>query len=92
MVCSTNRADEGSTVPSMRVCLVLGAGASLANALYFRGQRMAHTRPPLDDTFFETVQGLHFLLTPALRTYLRGLLRTDPLPERMRALTSPTPS
>jgi hypothetical protein len=65
---------------------VLGAGATLANALYFRGQRMANTRPPLDTTFFATVQARGIQLPPALRGYMRSLLRTDPLPERIRQM------
>jgi hypothetical protein len=35
----------------MHICLVLGAGASLANAQYFRPQRQQDTHPPLDTTF-----------------------------------------
>lgn len=54
--------------------------------MYFRGQRMAQTRPPLDRTFFETVEKLGIALSPALRSYMRQLMREDPLPERIRAL------
>jgi hypothetical protein len=69
----------------MKTCLVLGAGASLANAIHFRPVRMRNRRPPLDITFFETVQGLGIQLAPALRSYLRTILGTEPAPDRIRA-------
>lgn len=55
----------------MKICLVLGAGASLANALKFRKQRMRDTLPPLDTTFFETVDTRKINLGRSLRTYLQ---------------------
>lgn len=70
----------------MRIALILGAGASLANALHFRPQRMSHTRPPLDTTFFEVVQTRNIQLSPALRSYFRTLTRSDLSPDRVRKL------
>jgi hypothetical protein len=58
--------------------LVLGAGASLANALYFRPRRQPELRPPLDSTFFQTVRALRLPLTPALRSYFANVLQVDP--------------
>jgi hypothetical protein len=56
----------------------LGAGASLANALYFRPRRQPQLRPPLDGTFFQTVRSLGLPLTPALRSYFANVLQVDP--------------
>jgi hypothetical protein len=61
----------------VKTVLVVGAGGSLANALYFRGQRMRDTLPPLDTTFFEVVQARKIALSAALRTYLRSVLGVD---------------
>ena len=70
----------------MRISLILGAGASLANALYFHGQKMPATRPPLDSTFFETVEKLRFSLSPNLRTYFTTVMRVNPTPPVLRGL------
>jgi hypothetical protein len=70
----------------VNVCVVLGAGASLAQALYFRPIRMENTRPPLDVTFFDVVAAKGIQLPSQLRKYLRDLLKADPIPERTRKL------
>jgi hypothetical protein len=63
-----------------KVVLVLGAGASLANARYFRPERSQDTHPPLDATFFQKIRARDVVLPSALREYLRGLLGADPTP------------
>jgi hypothetical protein len=68
------------------ITLVLGAGASLANALHFRSQRMASSRPPLDTTFFQTVRARRIPFTPAMRTYLTNVAQVDPDGEELRAV------
>jgi hypothetical protein len=69
----------------MHICLVLGAGASLANALHFHGQRMRHTLPPLDTTFFETVEAHpNMSLGARLRTYFRDVLGREPTTLNLR--------
>jgi hypothetical protein len=68
----------------VKTCLVLGAGASLANALHFRGERMRDTHPPLDTTFFETVQARKIALSGALRNYFRRVLGIDPIATTLR--------
>lgn len=70
----------------MNICLVLGAGSSLANAKHFRPERMRNTRPPLDVTFFQTVQARGIQLAPSLRSYLRTLLRSEPTADRISAM------
>ena len=70
---------------AMQVSLVLGAGASLANAMHFHGHRMPDTRPPLDATFFATAQSLGIALSPQLRTYFASV-GIDPAPAAMRTL------
>ena len=53
----------------MTVCLVLGAGATLAQAL---AQRKGRPRPPLDATFFEIVRRRRLTLGPALRAFAQA--------------------
>jgi len=60
-------------VRPMRTCIVVGAGGSLANGLYFRGERMRDTRPPLDTTFFQTVDARKIALSANLRSYLTSI-------------------
>jgi hypothetical protein len=70
-----------------RIALVMGAGASLANAAYFRPERSLDTHPPLDTTFFQKIRVRDVPLPPALRAYMRRLLQVDPTPrvlEQMR--------
>jgi hypothetical protein len=62
----------------MKTCIVLGAGASLANALHFRGTRKRDTLPPLDTTFFQTVTARGLPLPLALRRYFHRVLGVDP--------------
>jgi hypothetical protein len=71
----------------VNVCLVLGAGASLANAQHFRRERRLDTHPPLDTTFFQKLRVRDVPIPASLRSYLRRLLGTDPTPgllEQMR--------
>lgn len=64
----------------MHITLVLGAGASLANARHFRRERGVDTHPPLDTTFFQKLRSREVPLPPSLRTYMRRLLGADPTP------------
>ena len=68
----------------MNICLILGAGATLSNALYFRPERKRKTRPPLDTTFFEVVDARGMNLSPALVTYFRDYLGVEPSPATLR--------
>lgn len=69
----------------MRICLVLGAGSSLANGLYFRAQRLKHTLPPLDTTFFEAVEDHPRLsIGPQLARYFRDVLGREPTTANIR--------
>jgi hypothetical protein len=68
----------------MRVCLVLGAGASRANGLFFRAERQRETLPPLDTTFFETVDAKGIQLSDALENYFRNFLGIEPIPSTLR--------
>jgi len=68
------------------VCLVLGAGATLANAQHFHAERMRETWPPLDTTFFETVNGRGVPLSPALRRYFRDIVGIEPTTTTLREL------
>jgi hypothetical protein len=70
----------------MRICLVLGAGATLANAQRFRSERGLDTHPPLDTTFFQKIQARDVPIPPALRSYMRRLLGVDPTPSALRGL------
>ncbi len=47
---------------------------------------MSNTRPPLDMTFFQTVQGRGIVLGPSLRSYMRTIFRGDPTAERLGAI------
>ena len=79
-------ADALVNIIRMRVSIVLGAGATLANALHFRGHRLQASRPPLDTTFFAAARALRLPLPVSLRHYLRGLTRTDPSPDVLSRL------
>lgn len=69
----------------MRVCLVLGAGASLANALYFRERNHPELRPPLDTTFFETVdRNPNTNIGPNLSRYFGEVLGREPTSLNLR--------
>jgi len=68
----------------MQTCLVLGAGATLANALHFRAERMRDTRPPLDTTFFETVDARGIALSPALKSYFENYVGIEPAATTLR--------
>lgn len=57
----------------MRICLVLGAGSSLANAEYFRPKRLTATHPPLDPTFFQKIAELEMHVPEDLKRYARDL-------------------
>lgn len=49
--------------------LVLGAGASLANALHFRSKRAIGSNPPLDESFFDAIHSLRVPIPAQLRAY-----------------------
>jgi hypothetical protein len=68
----------------MNTCIVLGAGATLANALHFHGQRFRKQRPPLDTTFFETVDALGITPSKQIRRYLKDFVGIDPTPTTLR--------
>lgn len=70
----------------MNVCLVLGAGASLANALHFRPVQKKDLRPPLDTTFFETVDARKVALSAALRNYFPTFLGISGSSANLRGL------
>jgi hypothetical protein len=62
----------------MRVCLVLGAGATLANAAHFRARRQPQLLPPLDQTFFEKFAPLGIAIPTELRTYATTAFGSNP--------------
>lgn len=62
----------------MRTCIVLGAGATLANALRFRSKRRRATLPPLDYTFFEKIAELDIAVPRDLRAYAARLPTGSP--------------
>lgn len=68
----------------MRVCLVIGAGASLANALHFRPTIRRQDRPPLDVNFFETLDSRGLSLTQSLEDYFLQVVGIDPTPTTLR--------
>jgi hypothetical protein len=70
----------------MRICLVLGAGASLANAQKFHPEKMRETWPPLDTTFFETASRRGMSVSAALRRYFEQVVGIDPTPMTLREL------
>ena len=63
----------------MRICLVMGAGASLANAQFFRPVRRTATHPPLDFTFFQKIAELGIEVPNDLQNYAKGYPREIPL-------------
>jgi hypothetical protein len=67
----------------MNTCLVLGAGASRANALHFHPKRMRDTWPPLDGTFFQTMAARKIALPLALRKYLARFLGHEPVVDEL---------
>jgi hypothetical protein len=68
----------------MNTCIVLGAGATLANALHFHGKRFRKQRPPLDTTFFETVDALGITPSKPIRRYLKDFVGIDSVPTTLR--------
>jgi hypothetical protein len=58
--------------------LVVGAGASLANALHFHGYRKLSENPPLDNTFFERVSSRGIRVPLELRKYASSFAAVDP--------------
>jgi hypothetical protein len=70
----------------VKVCLVLGAGATLANAQKFHPERMRETWPPLDTTFFEVVAKRRIAVTPHLRRYFEQVVGIDPTLTTLREL------
>lgn len=68
----------------MNTCLVMGAGATLANAMHFHKQRFRDQRPPLDTTFFETVDARKIALSQWIRSYFEQYLGLDPIQTTLR--------
>src|SRR6266478_4349951 len=66
------------------VVLVLGAGATLANAEHFHGRRLLGHHPPLDYTFFDRVTSLNILIPTELREYAAGHPYLNPFDQRQR--------
>jgi hypothetical protein len=63
----------------MRILLVLGAGATLAQAQYLRSRGIGSGKmPPLDSTFFERVSELSVHVDDELRDYGTSVLGFDP--------------
>jgi hypothetical protein len=62
----------------VRICLVLGAGASFANAQKYRPVRQQKTLPPLDYTFFGKIADLGIPIPTQLRSYARELPTGNP--------------
>jgi hypothetical protein len=62
----------------LTVALVLGAGATLANAEHFHGERRVGQNPPLDNTFFDRVRTLEIQVPTELREYAFGLPYLNP--------------
>lgn len=78
---SVGTSSNGETVkycPQMHVCLVLGAGATLANALHFHSQRRSSRNPPLDYTFFDKIESLEIPIPSQLRAYAMHHAAADP--------------
>lgn len=62
----------------MRIAVVLGAGATLAQARHLHGSGIAGELPPLDITFFDRLVDLKLKATPSLRDYALDVLGVDP--------------
>jgi len=62
----------------VRITLVLGAGASLANAAHFRPVRGRGSHPPLDYTFFERIRQLGIAVPHDLLRYASNLPTGNP--------------
>lgn len=62
----------------MRICIVLGAGASYANAKHFRPKRLQSSLPPLDYSFFPKVRELEIEPPAALLSYAHNLPTGSP--------------
>jgi hypothetical protein len=62
----------------MRIVLVLGAGATLAQAMHLREQGHSGERPPLDTTFFDRIAELDVDVTADLHRYATRVLGADP--------------
>src|ERR1700710_2375402 len=68
----------------MNTCLILGAGASLSNAMHFHAERLRRTWPPLDTTFFENVDARGIALSPGIRRYLQEFVGINPTTSTLR--------
>lgn len=69
----------------MRICIILGAGAPLANAQHFRPRWRTASHPPLDFTFFEKIAELGISIPSDLRGYAATLPSGDPFVSTMHA-------
>jgi hypothetical protein len=62
----------------VRICIVLGAGATFANGKYFRPTNLQRTLPPLDYTFFRKISDLGIHVPRDLVTYAAALPTGSP--------------
>src|SRR5690242_1367251 len=62
----------------MRICVVLGAGASYANGLKFRPVRQQRELPPLDVNFFAKITELGLRVPTDLAAYAAALPTGSP--------------
>jgi hypothetical protein len=62
----------------MRIAIVVGAGASLAQGEFFRASRGRDRNPPLDYTFFEKVRALQIGIPDGVRAYAQRVPSRDP--------------
>jgi hypothetical protein len=67
----------------VRIAIVFGAGASLANAQHFRPTNRQWSHPPLDYTFFQKIRQLESISIPgSLERYARRLPSGSPFDPR----------
>jgi hypothetical protein len=62
----------------VRIAVVLGAGATLAQARHLHESGVMGELPPLDATFFDRLVDLKLKATPALRAYAVDVLGVNP--------------
>lgn len=67
----------------MNTCLILGAGATLANAESFHKVRYESKNPPLDATFFDKIGALGITIPRPLKNYAQSSPGLDPFNRRV---------
>jgi hypothetical protein len=68
----------------VRICIILGAGSSLANAQHFRPTRRTASHPPLDYTFFDKIAELGVAVPTELGAYAAALPSGSPFASTAR--------